>query len=86
MQPVSDLLTRLPGKERVAAEPSGCQRKPRARCHDAGPDRTALHQLSQAGFDKDPVLWPELARIQRGKSQDLQLRCLIDSIDQASVV
>ena len=26
MEPVSDLLARLPGKERVAAEPSGCQR------------------------------------------------------------
>ena len=73
MQSMPDLLARLPGEERVAAEPWRCERKPGTRRHDAGPDDAALYQLSQAGFDENPVLGPDLARIQRRKSQDLQL-------------
>src|SRR5262249_18050478 len=86
MQSIANLFARLLGKERIASEPSGGQRKPRRGCDDAGPDCTTLHQLAQAGFDKYSVLGPELARVQRRESQDLQLRCLIDLIDQASAV
>src|SRR5271167_1012101 len=73
MQSISDLLAWLPGEERVAAEPWRCERKPRTGRHDASPDYAALYQFSQAGFDENPVLGPDLARIQRRKGQDLQL-------------
>ena len=73
MQSISGLLAWLPGEERVAAEPSRCERKPWTGRHDPSPDYAALYQLSQAGFDENPVLGPDLARIQRGKGQDLQL-------------
>jgi hypothetical protein len=61
MQSVSDLLARLPGKERVAAESWRCERKPRTGRHDAGSHDAAFRQLSQAGFDENPVLGPYLA-------------------------
>ena len=72
MQSISDLLAWLPGEERVAAEPWRRERKPRTGRHDARRDCAAFYQLSQAGFDENPVLGPDLAWIQRRKGQDLQ--------------
>ena len=67
MQSISDLFAWLPGKERIVAESWGRERKPRTGRHDAGSDGAAFRQLSQPGFDEDPVLGSYLARIQRRK-------------------
>ena len=86
MQSISDLLAWLPSEERVAAEPWRCERKPPAGRHDASPDYATLYQLSQVSLDENPVLRPDLARIQRRKGQNLQLHASKDLIDEASVV
>jgi len=70
MQSISDLLAWLQGEERIVAEPSRCERKPRTGRHNASLDCPAFYQLSQARFDKNPVLGPDLARIQRREGQD----------------
>jgi len=84
-QSISDLLTRLPGEKRVVAEPSSPERKPRTGRCDARRDCAAFYQLSQTGFDENPVLGPNLTRIQRRKRQNLQLHVQKDLIDEASV-
>ena len=84
-QSKSDLVTRLPGKKRVAAEPWRRERKPRTGRRDARRDCAAFYQLSQTGFDENPVLGPNLARIQRCKRQNLQLPVQKDPIDEASI-
>ena len=85
MQSISDLLAWLQGKERIVAEPSRCERKPRTGRHNASLDCPAFYQLSQTGFDENPVLGPNLTRIQRRKRQNLQLHVQKDLIDEASV-
>jgi hypothetical protein len=85
MQSISDLLARLPGEERATAEPSRRERKPRTGRRDTHRDCAAFYQLSQTGFDENPVLGPNLARIQRRKGQNLQLHASKDLIDEASV-
>jgi len=84
-QSISDLLTRLPGEKRVSAEPSRRERKPRTGRRDARRDCAAVYQFPQTGFDENPVLGPNLARIQRCKRQNLQLPVQKDPIDEASI-
>ena len=84
-QSISDLLTRLPGEKRVLAEPSRRERKPWTGRRYARRDCAAFYQLPQTGFDENPVLGPNLARIQRCKRQNLQLPVQKDLINEASI-
>jgi hypothetical protein len=59
MQSISDLLARLPREERVAAEPSRRERRPRTGRRDARRDCAVFCQLSQTRFDENPVLGPD---------------------------
>ena len=50
MQPISDLLAWMPGKERISAESWGRERKPRTGRHDAGSRRRRFPPTFAAGF------------------------------------
>jgi len=63
MQPATDLLPRDPSKNRISPKPPRGKRKPWAGRHHAGLDRAARDQVSQARFDKYPMLGLRYARI-----------------------
>ena len=63
MQLVPDLLPRDPSKNRISSIRRRGKRKPWAGRHYAGLDRTTCDQVSQACFDKYPMLGLRYARI-----------------------
>ena len=64
-----------PGESGVVAEPFGSEGKPRAGRDHPGADGAAFDEFSQPRLDKDPVLRPGRARIQRREGQDAHACC-----------